>query len=89
MDARARENEITGVRTMYKTNRSLMNLGARDYSTFIKGPFITCVKYMIWGQIISKGNFNVLNSCKNEFENVDFCTSLLSQKFSIGLLGQF
>jgi hypothetical protein len=47
MDARARENEITGVRTMYKTDRSLMNLGARDYSTFIKGPFITCVKYII------------------------------------------
>ena len=44
MDARARENEITGVRTMYKTNRSLMNLGARDYSTFIKETFITYVK---------------------------------------------
>ena len=24
MDARARENEITGVRTMYKTDRNLM-----------------------------------------------------------------
>ena len=44
MDARARENEITGVRPMYKTDRSLMNLNARDYSTFIKETFITCVK---------------------------------------------
>ena len=47
MEARARVNEIDGVRPMYKTNRSLMNLGARDYSTFIKGPFITCAKYII------------------------------------------
>ena len=47
MDARARVNEINGVRSMYKTDRSLMNLGARDYSTFIKEPFITGVKCII------------------------------------------
>ena len=45
MEARARVNEINGVRSMYKTDRSMMNLAARDYSTFIKEPFIICVKY--------------------------------------------
>ena len=40
MDARARQHEIDGVRIMYKTDRSQMNFAARDYSTFIKGPFI-------------------------------------------------
>ena len=40
MDARACENEIDGIRIMYKTSRNQMNFAARDYSTFIKGPFI-------------------------------------------------
>ena len=43
MDARACEHEIDGVRSMYKTDRTQMNFAARDYSTFIKGPFITYV----------------------------------------------
>ena len=43
MDARACQHEIQGIRTMYKTDRSQMNFAARDYSTFIKGPFIIYV----------------------------------------------
>ena len=43
MDARACEHEIDGIRFMYKTDRTQMNFAARDYSTFIKGPFIICV----------------------------------------------
>ena len=44
MDARARQHEIDGVRVMYKTDRSQMNLAARDYSTFIKESLMICIQ---------------------------------------------
>ena len=40
------------------------------------------------GQLISKGNFSVFNSPKNELENVNFCPSLLGQKFFVCFLGE-
>ena len=41
------------------------------------------------GQLISKGNFSVFNSPKkNELENVNFCPSLLGQKFFVRFLGE-
>ena len=40
------------------------------------------------GQLISKGNFSVFNSPKNELENVNFCLSLLGQKFFVRFLGE-
>ena len=38
------------------------------------------------GQLISKGNFSVFNAPKKELENVDFCPSLLGQKFFVQIL---
>ena len=43
-----------------------------------------CIK----GQLISKGNFSVFNSPKNELENVNFCASLLEQNFFVRFLGE-
>ena len=40
------------------------------------------------GQLISKGNFSVLNSPKNELENVNFCLSLVGQKIFVRFLGE-
>ena len=40
------------------------------------------------GHLISKGDFSVFNSPKNELENVDFRPSLLGQKFFIRFLGE-
>ena len=40
------------------------------------------------GQLISKGNFSVFNSPKNELENVNFCPSLLGQTFFVRFLGE-
>ena len=40
------------------------------------------------GQLISKGNFSVFNSPKNELENVNFCPSLLGQKCFVRFLGE-
>ena len=42
----------------------------------------------IKGQLISKENFSVFNSPKNELENVNFCPSLLGQKCFINFLGE-
>jgi hypothetical protein len=33
------------------------------------------------GQLISKGNFSVFNYPKKELKNVNFCPSLLGQRF--------
>ena len=46
--------------------------------------------YILKGQLISKGNFCVFNSDspKNQLENVNFCPSLLGQKFSVRFLGE-
>ena len=44
---------------------------------------------MTKGQLISKGNFSVFNSPKkNELKNVNFCPSLVGQKFFIRFLGE-
>ena len=44
----ARSIIIDGVRKMVKIERSQMNFRARDYSTFLKGPFInTLIKKSI------------------------------------------
>ena len=41
------------------------------------------------GQLISKGNFLCPQfSQKNELENVNFCLSLLGQKFFVHFLGE-
>ena len=40
----------------------------------------------IKGQLISKGNFGVLNFPKNELENFNFCPSLLGQNFFVRFL---
>ena len=41
------------------------------------------------GQFISKRNFSALSSPKkNELENVNFCPSLLEQKFFVRFLGE-
>ena len=40
------------------------------------------------GHLILKGNFSVFNSPKNELENVNFCPSLLGQKFFVRFLGE-
>ena len=38
------------------------------------------------GHLTTKGNFGVLNSSKNDFEIVDFCSILLGQKFFVPFL---
>ena len=40
------------------------------------------------GQLISKGNSSVFNFLKNKLENVNFCPSLLGQKFFVRYLGE-
>ena len=42
----------------------------------------------IKSQIISKGNFSVFNSPKNELENVNFCPGIHGQKFFVCFLGE-
>ena len=44
--------------------------------------------YILKGQLISKGNFCVFNSPKNQLENVNFCPSQLGQKFFVRFLGE-
>ena len=40
------------------------------------------------GQLISKGNLSVFNSPKKELKNVNFCPSLMGQKFFVCFLGK-
>ena len=45
-----------------------------------------CVNRDLKGQLISKGNFGVLNFFKKRTENFTFCPRLLEQKFFVRVL---
>ena len=63
--------------TKYFKSKYYYSLCSRLFST---------IQYHTKSQFISKENFGVSNSSKNEPENLNFCPSLLGQKFFVRFL---